>query len=337
MKISFLEQGLLGLAFAPDFAESGEFYVYYTDERTNGNQRIVRYTAAQGEPQVADPESAELVLEIAEDPYRNHNGGNLAFGPDGYLYWSTGDGGLAGDPFDNAQDISNLYGIIGRIDVSPEARGPSQSYAIPEDNPFAQSSQVQLSVEDPANYHPEARPEIWAYGLRNPWQFSFDPLPTATCTSRTSARVRGRRSTTRRPTPVAARTMAGTSSRAATATPPSRVTTVRANRSACCRSPSTATTRVTARLTGLGVHRAETSAVLDGMYFVSDFCSGRVWAVARDDGGTWQFDGRCWTRRCSRAEAATTLTGTSTSSPVAAPSAATTTPTPTPPARCGAS
>jgi plastocyanin len=289
VKTSFLEQGLLGLAFAPDFAASGEFYVYYTDERTNGNQRIVRYTTAEGEPQVADPESAELVLEIADDPYRNHNGGNLAFGPDGYLYWSTGDGGLAGDPFENAQDISNLYGIIGRIDVSPEARGPSQPYAIPEDNPFAQSSQVQLSVEDAASYHPDARPEIWAYGLRNPWQFSFDAANGDLYIA-----------------DVGQGAWEEIDFQAADAGGGQNYGWDFLEASHCypavegddCPRQQVGVLPVAeyshdegdCSITGLGVHRAETSAALDGMYFVSDFCSGRVWGLAWDDGGTWQFD-----------------------------------------------
>jgi glucose/arabinose dehydrogenase/plastocyanin len=288
VKTSFLEQGLLGLAFAPDFAESGEFYVYYTDERTNGNQRIVRYTA-DGEPQMADPESAELVLEIPEDPYRNHNGGNLEFGPDGYLYWSTGDGGLAGDPFENAQDFSNLYGIIGRIDVSQEARTPAQSYATPEDNPFAQSSRVQLNVEDAANYHPDARPEIWAYGLRNPWQFSFDPangdLYIADVGQGAWEEIN------HQPTDAGGGQNYGWDFLEASHCYP-------AVEGDDCPRQQVGVLPVAeyshdegdCSITGLGVHRGEASAALDGMYFASDFCSGRVWGLARDETDTWQFD-----------------------------------------------
>lgn len=145
------EQGLLGLAFHPKFAENGWFFVNYTDR--NGNTQIVRY---QVEPDslVADPSSAQVIMTI-EQPAANHNGGMLAFGPDGYLYIATGDGGRAGDPWGNAQNLGTLLGKILRIDVDN-----GDPYAIPETNPFAGVA--------------GARPEIWAYGLRNPWRFSFD-------------------------------------------------------------------------------------------------------------------------------------------------------------------
>ena len=187
VKTDFLEQGLLGLAFPPDYADSGFFYVYYTDYATNGNIRIVRYEVTD-DPNVADPESATLIFDSGPDPYINHNGGNIDFGPDGYLYVSIGDGGLAGDPYDNAQNLRNVLGKILRIDVAGgvEAGGPVQgaaehgagagfrAYQIPDDNPFADAGDVQLQAAEPADYHPGARPEIWAYGLRNPWEFSFD-------------------------------------------------------------------------------------------------------------------------------------------------------------------
>src|SRR5688572_11362311 len=116
VKTDFLEQGLLGLAFPPDYADSGFFYVYYSDYATNGNIRIARYEVTD-DPNVADPESATLIFDSGSDPYINHNGGNINFGPDGYLYVSIGDGGLAGDPYDNAQNVRNIWGKILRIDV----------------------------------------------------------------------------------------------------------------------------------------------------------------------------------------------------------------------------
>ncbi len=112
------------------------------------------------------------MLEIANDPYINHNGGSVNFGPDGFLYWTTGDGGLAGDPYDNAQNLRNAFGKIHRIDV--DTTSSQLNYSIPADNPFAESSKVSLDPQDPAAYHPGADPTIWAYGLRNPWQFDFD-------------------------------------------------------------------------------------------------------------------------------------------------------------------
>lgn len=166
----FLEQGLLGLAFHPNYAENGRFFVNYTDGRTNGDQWVVEYQVSGDDANLADPESARVLLTI-EEPYRNHNGGTIHFGPDGYLYIAVGDGGLAADPYENAQDISNLLGTILRIDV--DTKNGTQGYGIPEGNPFSEAG-VQAAVEDAARYPPDARPEIWAYGLRNPWQFSFD-------------------------------------------------------------------------------------------------------------------------------------------------------------------
>ncbi len=149
---NYTERGLLGLAFAPDYAESGRFYVNYTD--INGNTVVARYTVSDSDPNLADPNSAQIIL-TQQQPHSNHNGGNLAFGADGYLYVAFGDGGSQGDPQGNGQNLGTWLGKILRIDVSGDA-----GYVVPEDNPF---------VGNPA-----AQPEIWAYGLRNPWRFSFD-------------------------------------------------------------------------------------------------------------------------------------------------------------------
>lgn len=150
------EQGLLGLAFAPDYDDSGVFYVDYTD--LDGNTVVSRFSVS-GDPNAADAGSEQVLLR-QEQPYANHNGGMLAFGPDGYLYVSFGDGGSGGDPQGNAQRLDTWLGTILRIDVDPANVPEDQAYGIPEDNPF---------VDDE-----DALPEIWAYGLRNPWRFSFD-------------------------------------------------------------------------------------------------------------------------------------------------------------------
>jgi glucose/arabinose dehydrogenase len=148
----YSERGLLGLAFHPHFAQNGYFYINYTD--LNGNTVIARYTASPGADQ-ADPQSEVRLLQVKQ-PYANHNGGMLAFGPDGYLYIGLGDGGSAGDPQGNGQSLETLLGKILRIDVDQ-----GEPYAIPPDNPFVSGG---------------GKPEIWAYGLRNPWRFSFDSL-----------------------------------------------------------------------------------------------------------------------------------------------------------------
>ncbi|MDP1545588.1 MAG: PQQ-dependent sugar dehydrogenase [Anaerolineales bacterium] len=139
------EMGLLGLAFHPNYEENGYFYVNYTG--SGGDTRISRFTASGN---TADPHS-EQALMVINQPFPNHNGGAVAFGPDGYLYLGLGDGGAAGDPQGNGQNTNTLLGTILRIDVNN-----GDPYAIPADNPFGN--------------------EIWAYGLRNPWRISFDSL-----------------------------------------------------------------------------------------------------------------------------------------------------------------
>jgi glucose/arabinose dehydrogenase len=146
------ERGLLGLAFHPEYAANGFLYVNYT-RATDGATIVARYTVADSDPNSADPGSA-LTLLTVEQPAPNHNGGQLAFGPDGYLYIGMGDGGGGGDPFGNGQDSSTLLGAILRIDVDG-----GSFYAIPADNPYVGAA---------------GRDEIWAIGLRNPWRFSFD-------------------------------------------------------------------------------------------------------------------------------------------------------------------
>ena len=154
------EEGLLGMAFAPDFADNGHFYVYYSaaDPRRSV---LSRFSASVTDPNVADPGSERIVLEVPQ-PFSIHNGGQIVFGPDGYLYVGLGDGGGGGDPAGNGQDPSTLLGTILRIDIfTQDSQG---RYSIPDDNPF---------VGRPGARE-DARPEVWAYGLRNPWRFTFD-------------------------------------------------------------------------------------------------------------------------------------------------------------------
>ncbi len=139
------EQGLLGLAFHPDYQENGIFFVSYTNK--SGASVISRFLVSE-DPNQANRESESILLTIPQ-PYRNHNGGQILFGPQGYLWIAIGDGGSAGDPQGNGQNLDTLLGKLLRIDIDQEP------YAIPEDNPFGN--------------------EIWAYGLRNPWRITFDP------------------------------------------------------------------------------------------------------------------------------------------------------------------
>ena len=147
------ERGLLGLALHPQFAHNGRLFVNYT-RRPDGATVVAEYRVSPNDPDRADPQSGRTIL-IVEQPFPNHNGGQLRFGPDGLLYVGLGDGGAAGDPLGHGQNPSTLLGALLRIDIDS-----ASPYAIPADNPFVGRA--------------DARPEIWAYGLRNPWRFSFD-------------------------------------------------------------------------------------------------------------------------------------------------------------------
>jgi glucose/arabinose dehydrogenase len=166
------EEGFLGFTFHPKFKENGQFFVYYSPVPTPDRPhriRISRFTVQEGDQSVADPASEEILLEI-DEPYWNHKGGTVVFGPDGYLYLGIGDGGLRDDPHMNAQNLHSLMGKVLRIDIDHKTeagRGegpwqrPALPYVIPKDNPFA-------------NHERYARGEIYAYGVRNPWRISFD-------------------------------------------------------------------------------------------------------------------------------------------------------------------
>ncbi len=150
------EQGLLGLAFDPNYANNGRFYVSYTD--TSGNSVIARYLVSVGNGNVAVDTADRILLQLTQ-PFSNHNGGMITFGPDGMLYIGFGDGGSSGDPDDRAQDPNDLLGKLLRIDVSLATAAPQPAYVVPPTNPFVGSGNLE---------------EIWSLGLRNPWRYSFD-------------------------------------------------------------------------------------------------------------------------------------------------------------------
>lgn len=166
LKKGFDERGLLGFAFHPKFKENGKFYVFYTAPRGlsasidwDSTSRVSEFITHAGDPTMASANSERVILEI-DQPFFNHNGGSIAFGPDGFLYIASGDGGSGNDqgkrgPLGNAQDRWTLMGKILRIDVDN-----AQPYSVPKDNPFADGK--------------NGRPEIWAYGVRNPWRMHFD-------------------------------------------------------------------------------------------------------------------------------------------------------------------
>jgi glucose/arabinose dehydrogenase len=156
------EEGLLGLAFHPRYKENGEFFVYYSADHRGSRRSVVSaFRVAKDNPKQADPSSERRIWVSADDPYENHNGGTIAFGPDGFLYMTLGDGGLADDPLSTGQNPRDWFGSILRIDVDhPEGNKP---YGIPVDNPARRSKA-----------HAHWAPEVYCIGLRNVWKFSFD-------------------------------------------------------------------------------------------------------------------------------------------------------------------
>ncbi|HZY87820.1 MAG TPA: PQQ-dependent sugar dehydrogenase [Gemmataceae bacterium] len=151
------EEGFLGLAFHPDYKKNGELYVFYTDKRAKLTNVLSRFRVSRDDPDRADPASEEELLRV-QHPFWNHDGGTVCFGPDGYLYLALGDGGAANDPFGNGQNLGSILGKVLRLDVG--RKGEGKPYAIPKDNPFVGRA--------------GAKPEVWAYGLRNVWRMAFD-------------------------------------------------------------------------------------------------------------------------------------------------------------------
>jgi glucose/arabinose dehydrogenase/plastocyanin len=297
VKTDFLEQGLLGLAFHPDYETNGRFFVYYSHYSTNGDHFLVEYHVSADDSNKADPDSARVLL-TEEDPFTNHNGGTLHFGPDGYLYLSIGDGGAAGDPYDNAQDLSVILGKILRLDVDAQGAAP---YGIPADNPFAGTGEVLAvpgQLAQTGEYHPDARREIWAYGLRNPWQFAFDPangdLYVADVGQNRWEEVNFQAGGS-----PGGQNYGWDLLESAHCYPPAAFappgTPVAADVATTCDPVGVAPVAEynhddgSCSITGMGVSRTAESPALDGIYFNSDFCSGKVWGLARDDAGAWVY------------------------------------------------
>ncbi len=298
VKIDHQEQGLLGLAFHPDYANNGLFYIYYSDFRTNGDHFLVERKVSADDPNRADPESARVLLS-EEDPFTNHNGGTLHFGPDGYLYLSIGDGGSAGDPYDNAQDLSTVLGKILRIDVNTQGGEP---YAIPADNPFAGggiiAEPVAGQLAQTGDYRPDARREIWAYGLRNPWQFAFDRA-TGDLYITDVGQNRWEEVNFQPAGDPGGQNYGWDRLESAHCYPPAAFappgTPVPVDEATTCDPvgvPPVAEYNHddgSCSITGLGVYRGSTSPSLDGIYFNADYCSGKFWGLQRDEAGQWVY------------------------------------------------
>jgi len=260
------EQGLLGMAFAPDFASTGYFFVNYTDRQ--GATVVERYTVSTTDRNQADPQSAFVVLTVAQ-PAGNHNAGMLDFGPDGYLYVPLGDGGSANDRFGHGQNPNTLLGKILRLDVTSD---PTQPYLIPTDNPFVDADWNGRPVRD----------EVWAIGLRNPWRTSFDRATgdfwIADVGQNQIEEVNvvppGAPGGYNLGWPI----MEGLSC---------------FNASTCDQSGLTLPVvdyrhvGGNCSVTGGYVYRGNAFPQWNGLYFYGDYCSGRIWALAPDGRGGW--------------------------------------------------
>ncbi len=253
------EQGLLGIALHPNFAENGFFYVNYTD--TNGDTVIARYQVTKEAPNRVDPNSEKVLLQV-DQPYQNHNGGSMVFGPDGKLYMGLGDGGSGGDPHGNGQSTNTLLGKLLRVDVDG-----GDPYAIPADNSFANGN---------------GKPEIWALGLRNPWRFSFDRLTGDLYIADVGQNAWEEIDFYPAGSPGGANF--GWNYREGahefSGTPPSGANLIDpvaeyGHAEGCS-------------VTGGYVYRGEALPEFRGVYLYSDYCSGRVWGLLKAADGSWQ-------------------------------------------------
>ncbi|MXZ45697.1 MAG: PQQ-dependent sugar dehydrogenase [Chloroflexi bacterium] len=258
------EEGLLSVALDPQFDETGSLWVYYSVRGTPRMTRLSRFTVDLADPLRVEPGSELVVLEV-EQPYSNHNGGAIRFGPDGMLYLGYGDGGSGGDPRGHGQNLAALLGSIIRIDVREAS--PAAPYAIPADNPF-------IGVAG-------ARPEIWAYGLRNPWRMDFDPETGALWAADVGQQEVEEIDRIERGGNYGWNILEGTR----------------------CFQPSsgcdpTGTVLPVAEyghnlgcsVTGGVVYRGEAIPALVGHYLFADYCSGRLWALPVDGGAILELD-----------------------------------------------
>ncbi|MEM7110866.1 MAG: PQQ-dependent sugar dehydrogenase [Chloroflexota bacterium] len=253
------EQGLLSVAFHPSYGENGRFFVNYTNN--DGDTIISRFNISSDANQ-GDPASEQIILTLPQ-PFPNHNGGQVAFGPDGYLYIGMGDGGAANDPLGNGQDLTTLQGAILRIDVNS-----GDPYAVPANNPFVSDDGV--------------RNEIWSYGWRNPWRFSFDRLTggmfIADVGQNTWEEVHFEAAGVAGGANYGWNIMEGNhcfsggSCDETGLVPP--IFEVNHDEGHCS-------------ITGGYVYRGQQSPALTGNYFVGDFCSGAVWSLFAHGDGSW--------------------------------------------------
>lgn len=255
------EMGLLSVAFHPGFSDNGRFFVDYTD--AEGDTIVAEYSVSDSSGR-ADPDSGKVLLEIPQ-PASNHNGGQIDFGPNGYLYIGMGDGGRAGDPWGNAQNKNALLGKILRINVDG-----SGSYDIPDTNPFAG--------------YPDAKPEVWSYGLRNPWRFSFDSetgdLYIADVGQNKWEEVHFQPASSKGGENYGWNYLEGSHEFKVPDgydTGSLKLPVAEYSHDDGC------------SVTGGYVYRGDSYPVLKGTYFFSDFCSGKIWGLRKKSDGSWEM------------------------------------------------
>ncbi|MEZ4670655.1 MAG: PQQ-dependent sugar dehydrogenase [Anaerolineae bacterium] len=256
----YTEQGLLGLAFHPRYASNRQFYLDYTNR--DGDTVIARYLTTIADPNVADPDSEQILLTI-DQPHVDHNGGQIAFGSDGYLYIAMGDGGDPDDPSRNGQKTDILLGKLLRIDVN------SDTYTVPPDNPFVGNGAF--------------LPEIWAYGLRNPWRFSFDRA-----TGELYIGDVGQWDWEEVNVQPAGQGGQNYGWSAFQATHPYLEQPQPVDESAVTMPVLEYAHTEGCSVTGGYVYRGGTLLDMQGVYLYGDYCNGRVWAAKRDADGVWQ-------------------------------------------------
>jgi glucose/arabinose dehydrogenase len=263
------ERGLFGVAFHPRHADNGRLFVHYTDRR--GDTVLARLEVLPADRDRADPSSFVVLLQVAQ-PFANHNGGQIAFGPDGYLYLGLGDGGAGGDPFCNAQRGDSLLGKILRLDVDAHDQSPP-FYGIPPDNPFA----------GPGGF----ADEVWALGLRNPWRFSFDRANGDLFIA--DVGQGSREEIDLQPAGQGGRNYGWNSEEGSLC-----FAAAPCPEAPPCGHPSLVRPIVEyghgggdCSVTGGYVYRGRLFPALAGAYFYGDFCSGRLW-LARRRGGAWE-------------------------------------------------
>ncbi len=284
---AFLEVGLYAIEFHPKFKENGLVYVSYADLWFNGATLVVEYKVSKDNPDKLDADSARVILQV-DYPYINHHGGKIAFGGDGYMYVGVGDGGWEGDVINAGQDLHTVLGKMLRIDVN--AKTADRAYDIPKDNPFLtplqQMTLFGVSELQFSKIHPKARPEIWAYGLRNPWTFSFDrktgdlyigdvgqnhweEINFQAANSKGGENYGWKFMNGSHPFPIELEKGAP------------RVGLL----------PIAEYSHVDQGIcvAGIGVYRGKDFPSLDGVYFAADWGSGKIWGLKRDDAGKWQM------------------------------------------------